>query len=134
MEMDRMSSINERFTALAWGHNDQRLFVACSNVLSVVRVYKRIPTLGLLSQLVVKSYLPSAGYARAFLLPEKVRHELAYLFSSTIKASLPKSAQMRRFVCMSNPNSERLHCTLKRINLNNNNDYFILYLEYLGKF
>lgn len=39
---------------------------------------------------------------------------------------------MRKFVCISNPNSERLHCTLQRVNLKSKTDQYTLYLEYLG--
>ena len=85
MEINRSSEIQEHFTALSWGHNDQRLFVACSNVLNVLRIYKRIPSLSLLSQLVFKSHLPSSLFMKDFYLPEKIRHEISYLFTSSIK-------------------------------------------------
>lgn len=88
LELSRFNDIPERFTALTWGHNDQRLFVACSNVLNVLRIFKRIPSLGLLSQLVFKSHLPCSLYIKDFILPEKIHHEIAYLFTPTIKVRL----------------------------------------------
>ena len=45
----------------------------------------------------------------------------------------PKLSELRKFCCNSLPNNERLHCTLKRMKIGTKNDYYVLYLEYLGK-
>lgn len=120
------------FSALTWGHNDQRLFVACTNTLHVLRIYKEIPSLSLMSQIAIKTYLKDRTYVDQFCLPDRLKNQLDYCFSSTIKSIYPKLSQLRRFVCTCLPNSERLHCTLKRMNIKSNHDYYTLYLEYLG--
>jgi hypothetical protein len=42
---DLLDDQNSAISALTWGHNDQRVFVACSNILHVLRVHKFIPSL-----------------------------------------------------------------------------------------
>jgi len=50
------------------------------------------------------------------------------------KSVYPKLSKLRKFVCSSLPNNERLHCTLKCLSIENKSfdDYYVLYLEYLG--
>lgn len=75
----------QQFSALTWGHNDQRLFVACSNTLHVLKIYKKIPTLSVLSQMSFKSHLPSPMCVRNFRLPERIKQELNDCFNSSLK-------------------------------------------------
>ena len=118
------------FSALTWSHNDQRLFIACSNTLHVMRVYKEIPTFSLLAQMAIKTTLKDFQDVEKFCLPDRLKQQLKYCFASTIKSIYPKLSDLRKFVCL--PNSERLHCTLKCITTKNNYEYYTLYLEYLG--
>jgi hypothetical protein len=87
-ERQNSASEVEPFTALSWGHDDQRLFVACSKTLHVLRVYKQIPTLSLLSQIHIKTMLTSDTGIGKFCLPEPLKDQLRYCFASTIKVGI----------------------------------------------
>ncbi|CAF0825138.1 unnamed protein product [Brachionus calyciflorus] len=119
-------------TALTWGHNDQRLFISCSNQLHILRVFKQIPPLSYLSQHRIKSLLNDSSQVKKFSIPERLKTSITESFLSTLKMTYPKQNQLRKFVCACPSSRERLHCTLKRMNIKSNHDYFILYLEYLG--
>lgn len=119
-------------SALTWAHNDKRVFVSCSNQLHVLRVFKIIPSLSLLTEYKLKSLISEKRQVRAFGLPSVLQEDLLHNFLSTLKMRYPNPAQLRKFVCSCVPNAERLHCTLKRINIKNNRDYYILYLEFIG--
>jgi hypothetical protein len=123
---------NNYFSALVWGHNDQRLFVACTNTLHILRVYKEIPSFSLLSQIAIKTALKEASLIERFCLPDRLKQQLKHCFTSTIKSIYPRLHNLRKFVCTCLPSSERLHCTLKCIKTKNNYEYYTLYLEYLG--
>ena len=73
------------FSALTWGHNDQRLFVACSATLHILRVFKEIPKFSLLAQMCVKSQLKEAIQADNLCLPQRLVQQIKHCFSSTIK-------------------------------------------------
>jgi hypothetical protein len=85
VDQSTQSIETELFSALSWGHNDQRLFVACSKTLHVLRVYKEIPKLSLLSQTRIKTVLTDESYIAKFCLPEPLKEQLKYCFASTIK-------------------------------------------------
>ena len=121
-----------RFSALAWGHNDRRLFVACSSTLHILRIYNDMPSINLLAQTCIKAHLPDPSLVDALGLPERLRHQLAASYSSTIKSNYPRSSALRRFVCHCLPNNERLHCTMKHITTSSSEEFYTLYLEYLG--
>jgi hypothetical protein len=124
-------------------------------------VYHDIPKLSLLAEIRLKQMLKGAKEIVNLELPIKIKQELNYCFTPTIKTVYPKLSELRRFVSTSLPNSERLHCTMKRINVFNNSgestsgspcgaggsgsgsnntnnksksfdDFYILYLEFLG--
>lgn len=121
------------FSCLTWGHNDQRLFVACSNTLHVLRVHKEIPTFSLLSQMAIKQRLNNVTQLSDFCLSERLKEQLKYCFASSVKTLYPRVASLRQFVCACLPKNERLHCTLKCLsNIKSSHDYYTLYLEYLG--
>jgi hypothetical protein len=138
-EQKQETSDSSLLTALTWGHNDQRLFVACTNSLHVLRVYNHIPSIGLLSQLAIKSALVRPTQIDNFCLPDRLRNQLLHCFHSTIKSVYPRISDLRSFVCACLPESERLHCTLKcspkKSSANSNGgglEQYTLYLEYLG--
>ena len=81
------TSNNEQnlFSALTWGHNDQRLFVACSSSLHILRVYKEIPKFSLLAQLCIKTHLKDPSKAEELGLQRPLVQQIKHLFSSTIK-------------------------------------------------
>jgi hypothetical protein len=67
-----------------------------------------------------------------FCLPEHIKTQLKYCLSSTIKSIYPKLSDLRKFVCTCLPKNERLYCTVKRMNIKSNQDYYTLYFEHLG--
>ena len=85
------------FSCLTWGHNDQRLFVACSNTLHVLRVYKEIPSFSLLSQIAIKTCLRDAQSINSFCLPERLKDQLKHCFASTIKVLFTKICKQAIF-------------------------------------
>jgi hypothetical protein len=131
---------NQVFSCLTWGHNDQRLFVACSNTLHVLRVQKEMPTFSLLAQLAIKQRLHDTTQLHLLepFLSERLREQLKYCMSSSVKTLYPRVALLRQFVCggggnLNGSKNERLHCTLKCLsNVKSSHDYYTLYLEYLG--
>ena len=80
----------------------------------------------------IKTCLKDSRSVDQFCLPERLKAQLKYCFSSTIKSIYPKLSDLRKFVCTCLPRNERLHCTLKCMNIKSNHDYYTLYLEYLG--
>ena len=124
--------LNQLFSALTWGHNDQRLFIACNSTLHILRVHKEIPTLSLLAQMCIKTRCKELKEVEKLTIPSRFEEKIKYCYQSTIKSVYPKLSKLRNFVCNSLPNNERLHCTLKRMKIGKKQDYYILYLEYLG--
>lgn len=126
------SKLDQKFSALTWGHNDQRLFVACSSTLHILRVHKEIPSLNILAQMCIKTHCTDPADTAKLDIPGRFEEKIKYCYQSTVKSVYPKLSKLRTFVCNSLPNNERLHCTLKRVKVNSKYDYFVLYLEYLG--
>lgn len=128
------NEIQQMFSAMTWGHNDSRLFVACSSTLHILRVFKEIPKFSLLTQISIKNSLKESNEVDHLNLPNRLKEQIKYCYMSSIKSVYPKLSKLRKFVCSSLPNNERLHCTLKCLNIDNKNydDYYVLYLEYLG--
>jgi hypothetical protein len=123
----------KQLTALTWGHNDQRVFVACSNTIHVIRVVKSIPTLRHLALLSIKSHVKDSKLLSKYWMPQSFKEQLNYHFASSIRSVYPNVGELTRFVCTPLPAGERLHCTMKCMkNKNNSFEYYILYLEYLG--
>ena len=123
----------QQLTALTWGHDDQRVFVACSNTIHVIRVVKQIPTLRQLALLSIKSHVKDSKLLSKYWMPQHFKEQLDYHFASSIRSVYPNISELRRFVCTPLPAGERLHCTMKCMkNKNNSFEYYILYLEYLG--
>jgi len=129
-----LPDLNQLFSALTWGHNDQRLFVACNSTLHILRVHKQIPSLNFLTQMCIKTKCAEAKDVEALCLTDSYQQKLKTHYQSTIKSIYPKLSKLRTFVCNSLPNNERLHCTLKRMKTESKYEYYVLYLEYLGGF
>lgn len=120
------------FSALTWGHDDQRLFVACSNNLHVVRVYKGIPSLTFLTLINLKQKLTLSDNLDQLCLPNRLTDQLKSNFYSTIKTPYPRQTKLREFVTHCSQNNERFYCTMKRKSFDNSESNYVLYLEYLG--
>lgn len=75
-------------TALTWGHNDKRLFVATGGVVHIAWVSRRVASLQLLSRLKVASSLPLGESSVPSLpLPPRIKHLISNLFAQTIRVS-----------------------------------------------
>ncbi|XP_037081143.1 tubby-related protein 4-like [Pollicipes pollicipes] len=121
-------------TALTWGHNDRRLFVATGPVVHVAWIGRRVAPLQLLCRLRIKDALAAEEAAGRLPLPRRVRLQMASLFSSTLRSHIPDAGGLRQFIAQPPEGSTRLHCTMIR----NEDEYvtssamYTLYLEHFG--
>ena len=132
LHQQQQPELEQTFSALTWGHNDQRLFVACSSTLHILRVFKQIPSLNVLAQMCIKGLCRAPGDIAGLALPSRFEPALKYCYQSTVKSVYPRLSGLRSFACNSLPNNERLHCTLRRVKVSSKCDFYVLYLEYLG--
>ncbi|CAN7995763.1 unnamed protein product [Ixodes hexagonus] len=125
-------------TAMTWGHNDKRLFVATGSVIHIGWVTRRIASLQLLSRLTLHRALRHEDTVHKLPLPRRLRALVANLFGQTVyhrlpQCYLPEANQLREFV--SRPHTVRLHCTMVRHDtedLVTGSATYTLFLEYLG--
>lgn len=82
------TEVQQKFSCLTWGHNDQRIFIACSSTLHILRIYKEIPKLSLLNQISLKSFFKESNEIEGLNLPNRLKEEIEYLNMSTIKVIL----------------------------------------------
>ncbi|KAH0945450.1 hypothetical protein HN011_001125 [Eciton burchellii] len=118
-------------SALTWGHNDRRLFVATGARVHAAWVSRRVGSLQLLSRLAVRTALARESSVQQLPLPPRLRASVAALFANTIRCSVPEPRELRRFVSRPPPGGNRLHCTMLRHAVEPVPCY-TLYLEYLG--
>ncbi|XP_032670928.1 tubby-related protein 4 isoform X2 [Odontomachus brunneus] len=118
-------------SALTWGHNDRRLFVATGARVHSAWVSRRVGSLQLLSRLAVRAALARESNVQQLPLPPRLKASVAALFASTIRCSVPEPRELRRFVSRPPPGGSRLHCTMLRHAVEPMPCY-TLYLEYLG--
>nr|XP_033327664.1 tubby-related protein 4 isoform X2 [Megalopta genalis] len=118
-------------SALTWGHNDRRLFVATGARIHAAWVSRRVGSLQLLSRFAVRATLTRESSVRQLPLPPRLRASVAALFASTIRCSVPEPRELRHFVSRPPPGGGRLHCTMLRHAVEPVPCY-TLYLEYLG--
>ncbi|XP_078053393.1 WD40 superfamily protein Tusp isoform X3 [Augochlora pura] len=118
-------------SALTWGHNDRRLFVATGARVHAAWVSRRVGSLQLLSRLAVRATLTRESSVQQLPLPPRLRASVAALFASTIRCSVPEPGELRRFVSRPPPGGGRLYCTMLRHAVEPVPCY-TLYLEHLG--
>ncbi|XP_026827635.1 tubby-related protein 4 isoform X2 [Ooceraea biroi] len=118
-------------SALTWGHNDKRLFVATGARVHAAWVSRRVGSLQLLSRLAVRAALTRESSVPQLPLPPRLRASVAALFANTIRCTVPEPRELRRFVSRPPPGGNRLHCTMLRHAVEPVPCY-TLYLEYLG--
>uniref|UniRef100_T1J4N8 Uncharacterized protein n=1 Tax=Strigamia maritima TaxID=126957 RepID=T1J4N8_STRMM len=122
-------------SAMTWGHNDKRLFIATGCHIHIAWVNRKMASLQLLSRLVVHSHLSDEAQAVQLRIPRCLSVLLSGLFVQTIKCYIPEPSSMRQFVSRPPAGNARLHCTMIRhdddLNLTSGTCY-TLYLEYLG--
>ncbi|XP_044262852.1 tubby-related protein 4 [Tribolium madens] len=122
-------------SALTWGHNDKRLFLATGTQIHIAWVSRRIATLQLLSRLRIHDSIQQENQLPALPLPARIRNLIGNLFAQTIRCCVPESTALREFVSHPPVGSVRLHCTMIRHDDDNNlssGTCYTLYLEYLG--
>ncbi|XP_014247556.1 tubby-related protein 4 isoform X2 [Cimex lectularius] len=118
-------------TAMTWGHNDKRLFVATGCIVHMAWVSMRIASLQLLCSLQVYNRLQGGAHQISSLpLPLRIQHRLSKLFAHTIRCCVPEGSGLREFV--SRTPKVRLHCTMLRHDEDISANCYTLFLEYLG--
>ncbi|KAK0084586.1 hypothetical protein PV325_006755 [Microctonus aethiopoides] len=118
-------------SAMTWGHNDRRLFVATGARVHAAWVSRRVGSLQLLSRLAVRASLTRESGVQQLPLPPRLRALVGALFSSTIRSCVPEPRELRKFVSRPPPSGGRLHCTMLR-HAGEPAPCYTLYLEYLG--
>ncbi|KAI5732543.1 hypothetical protein M8J76_001504 [Diaphorina citri] len=122
-------------TALTWGHNDRRIFVATGPEVHIAWVSTRISSLQLICSLQIYKEIAQGSKQTVYQLPlpNRIRQIISKLFMHTIRCPVPVGSNVRDFV--SRATRHRLHCTMLR---HDDNEYYItpavytLYLEYFG--
>ncbi|XP_049794830.1 tubby-related protein 4 [Schistocerca nitens] len=122
-------------TALTWGHNDKRLFVATGCQVHIAWVSRRVASLQLMCRLRVHGQLRAEHQVAALPLPARIKALISNLFAQTIRCCVPETSALREFVSRPPAGSVRLHCTMIRHDDDSNlssGTCYTLYLEYLG--
>ncbi|CAD6233802.1 GSCOCG00007297001-RA-CDS [Cotesia congregata] len=118
-------------SALTWGHNDWRLFIATGAKVHAAWVSRNVGSLQLLATLAVRAALTRESSVQQLPLPRRLRAPVAALFASTIRSCVPEPRELRKFVSRPPPGGGRLHCTMLR-HAGEPAPCYTLYLEYLG--
>ncbi|XP_014213825.1 tubby-related protein 4 isoform X2 [Copidosoma floridanum] len=118
-------------TAMTWGHNDRRIFVATGAQVHAAWVSRGVGSLQLLSRLALKNALEKETSVAQLPLPPRLKNLVAGLFVNTIRCCVPEPRELRRFVSRPPPIGGRLHCTMLR-NPGEPPHSYTLYVEYLG--
>ena len=75
-------------TAMCWGHNDRRLFLAAGFNLFVAWVIKQTAPLQFMCQRTIQNCVRSEKNTHILPLPPSLRHGVQSLFSPTIKVRI----------------------------------------------
>lgn len=129
---ESVPSQGKPLTALCWGHNDRRLFVAAGHNLHVAWIVKHVPTLQYLCQRSVQCLVRSSSNLEKLPIPVKLCSNVQALFTPTVKSYIPDPFKLRAFVSTPPPGSERLFCTMIHHGEETSGGHYTLYLEYLG--
>lgn len=150
----RLPNTSATVSALTWGHNDKRLFIATGTQVHIAWVSRRIASLQLLCRLQIQTSIGSERSLHLLPLPSRIRSLIGNLFAQTIRVSVtlllvgyilnflfyveccvPDLKSVREFVSRPPMCSTRLHCTMIRHDedpTQNTGICYTLYLEYLG--
>lgn len=122
-------------SAMTWGHNDKRMFVATGSYIHIAWVNRKVASLQLLCRLAIHTCLEDDNQAATLPIPRRLCTLLSSLFVQTIKCYVPDQSSLREFVSRPPVGNSRLHCTMIRhdddLSLSSGACY-TLYLEYLG--
>ncbi|XP_077868166.1 tubby-related protein 4-like [Saccoglossus kowalevskii] len=116
-------------SALTWGHNDNRLFIACGPLLHVAWIQKKVAPLQFLCREILANLAEDEKTIAKLPLPSRIKDYVQERFSETIKGCIPDPCKLKEFVSQPPTGSERLHCTMIRTG---DDCSYTLYLEYLG--
>ncbi|XP_054718355.1 tubby-related protein 4-like [Uloborus diversus] len=121
-------------TAMTWGHNDKRLFIATGCIIHVGWVTQKIASLQLLARLATYGALQNDALIQKLPLPQRLRALISHLTMQTIKCHLPDPHHLREFVSKPPSSDIRFHCTMIR---HEDDDMtgsatYTMFLEYLG--
>uniref|UniRef100_A0A336MJ24 CSON000520 protein n=1 Tax=Culicoides sonorensis TaxID=179676 RepID=A0A336MJ24_CULSO len=131
----KIPNINSPVSALTWGHNDKRIFIATGTVVHIAWVSRRVASLQLLCRLQIQSSLSCEQYLSILPLPVRLKSLISNLFAQTIRCCVPDLKSLREFVSRPPSYSTRLHCTMIRHDDESNQSSgtcYTLYLEFLG--
>lgn len=121
-------------TALTWGHNDKRIFVATGPQVHIGWVSRKIASLQLLCRLKIHKTLRNAGQVEFLPLPCRLKNLLSSLFTQSIKCNIPERKDLKRFVSRPPATGLRLYCTMIRHGDEATGSNYTIYLEHLGGF
>ncbi|XP_023308758.2 tubby-related protein 4 [Lucilia cuprina] len=122
-------------SALTWGLNDKRLFIATGTQVHIAWVSRRVASLQLLCRLQIQASIGSETLLPLLPLPSRIKTLIGNLFAQTIRCCVPDLKSLREFVSRPPICSTRLHCTMIRHDDDSNissGTCYTLYLEYLG--
>uniref|UniRef100_A0A1A9WPG2 SOCS box domain-containing protein n=1 Tax=Glossina brevipalpis TaxID=37001 RepID=A0A1A9WPG2_9MUSC len=122
-------------SALTWGHNDKRLFIATGTQVHIAWVSRRVASLQLLCRLQIQASIGSETLLPLLPLPTRIKTLIGNLFAQTIRCCVPDLKSLREFVSRPPMCSTRLHCTMIRHDEDSSissGTCYTLYLEYLG--
>uniref|UniRef100_A0A182QAA1 SOCS box domain-containing protein n=1 Tax=Anopheles farauti TaxID=69004 RepID=A0A182QAA1_9DIPT len=122
-------------SALTWGHNDKRIFIATGTQVHIAWVSRRVASLQLFCRLKVQTSLASEALLPRLPLPGRIKALIGNLFAQTIRCCVPDLKSLREFVSRPPACSTRLHCTMIRHDDDANQSSgtcYTLYLEFLG--
>ncbi|XP_030371459.1 tubby-related protein 4 isoform X2 [Scaptodrosophila lebanonensis] len=122
-------------SAITWGHNDKRLFIATGTQVHIAWVSRRVASLQLLCRLQIQASVGSETLLPLLPLPSRIKSLIGNLFAQTIRCCVPDLKSLRDFVSRPPLCSTRLHCTMIRHDDDSNlssGTCYTLYLEYLG--
>lgn len=74
-------------SALTWGHNDKRLFIATGTQVHIAWVSRRVASLQLLCRLQIQASIGSETLLPLLPLPSRIKTLIGNLFAQTIRVS-----------------------------------------------
>lgn len=83
----RIPNSSSVVTALTWGHNDKRLFIATGTQVHIAWVSRRVASLQLLCRLEVQACIGSELLLPRLPLPSRIKSLIGSLFAQTIRVS-----------------------------------------------
>lgn len=84
----KIPNSNTPVSALTWGHNDKRLFIATGTQVHIAWVSRRVASLQLLCRLQIQACVGSEALLPKLPLPSRMKNLIAHLFAQTIRVSI----------------------------------------------